>query len=174
MTVTTPPRQSTPSHRNAGAQAPRRIAVFGSVSAERAPHDAVEAPASAARAVLERVFAEISAQAPLIAQPILDRAVGEGAVTLDERDELLRELADPDATGEAPAAQTRVGVSARIVLSEAFAAIRLAAPGIADPILRQAVANERLTSAQAGRILERLRSSPATAFRATRSTNPGA
>ena len=174
MTVTIASRQSTQSRRKPTAgQAPRRIAVFGSVSAERATRATLQAPASSARAVLEQVFAEITARAPLIAQPILDRAVGEGTVTLGERDELLHELADPAATGELSAA-TRAGVSGRAVLSEAFVAIRRAAPGIAAPILGEAVANGRLTQAQARRILERLRYSPAAAFRGACSAHTGA
>ena len=173
MTVATPPLQPTPGLRETTAHPPRRIAVFGSVSAERPPHAALEAPASATRAVLERVFAEISAQAPLIAQPILDRAVGDGMVTREERDELLSELADPQATAEARAARTRVRAGARAVLGEAFSAIRRAAPGVAEPILRQAVADARLTPAQSRRILERLRSSPAAAFRGAHAAHPG-
>jgi hypothetical protein len=168
MTVTTPPLKPT-AFRETTAQGPRRIAVFGSLSAQRASRAGVEAPASAARAVLELIFAQIAEQAPLIARPILDRAVAEGTLTSVERNELLRELAEPDSTGDAPAAATGVRLGARAVLSEAFVAIRLAAPGIAQPILREAVADERLTPEQSRRILERLRSSPAAAFRATRS-----
>lgn len=169
MTVTTQPLEPTPSLPETKARAPRRIAVFGSASAERAGRPATEAPAWSARAVAERVFAQIGAQAPLIAQPILDRAVAEGAITPHERDELLRELAYPQAAGEEAEATTRASVGARIVLAEAFAAIRLAAPAIAEPILRQAVADKRLAPPQSRRILERLRSSPATAYRVAHS-----
>ena len=164
MTVTTTPLEPTPDMRETKARAPRRIAVFGSASAERATCAAADAPVLSARAVLEHILAEISAQAPLIAQPILDRAVAEGTITLEQRDGLLRELADPGALGdEASAAKTSAG--ARVVLTEVLTAIRLAAPAIAEPILREAVADERLTPAQPPRILERLRSSPAAAFR---------
>jgi hypothetical protein len=149
---------------------PRRLAVFGSVAAERPPRT-VEVPASSVRAVLERIFAAITTQAPLIAQPILDRAVGEQTITLDERDELLRELADPQATGEVPAA-TRMSIAGRAVLGEAFTAIRRGAPAIAEPILEQAVAGERITQPQARRILDRLRLSPAAALRGVRQRQP--
>jgi hypothetical protein len=165
MTVTTPPPQPAPGLPDTKQSGLRRIAVFGSTSAERAGRAAADAPAWSARAVLERVFAQIGARAPLIAQPIFDRAVAEGTITLDERDELLRELAQPLASGEQAQAKTRASAGARIVLTEAFAAIRLAAPAIAEPILRQAVADERLAPRQSRRILERLRSSPAAAFR---------
>ena len=169
MTVTTGPFEPRTGLPETGARAPRRIAVFGSASAERASRAAAPPPPASTRAVLERVFAQIGAQAPLIARPILDRAVAEGTITLDERDELLRELADPQAIAEQEDAKSRAG--ARIVVTEALAAIRLAAPAIAEPILRAAVAEERLTPAQSGRILERLRSSPGAAFRVA---HPGA
>jgi hypothetical protein len=45
--------------------------------------------------------------------------------------------------------------------------MRRAAPGIARPILDEAVDAERLTPAQEQRILERLRSSPARVLRNT-------
>jgi hypothetical protein len=142
----------------------RRIAVFGSVSAERmdtAPDDTP--PLSpAARAVLERVLDSITSSVPTIAKPILDRAVAEGTITRAERHELLQELSDPtDMPGAAPAS-----IAARRVLREALAAIRRAAPGIAGPILEDAVDAERLTAAQQRRILERLGTSPVRALRA--------
>jgi hypothetical protein len=40
------------------------------------------------------------------------------------------------------------------------AAIRRAAPGLAQPLLSEAVASERLTRVQERRIIERLRQSP--------------
>jgi hypothetical protein len=146
----------------------RRIAVFGSIAAERPPSE-LEAddppgllPSPATRAVLEHVFAAIAAQTRAIAQPILDRAMADGALTRGEHDELLRELGEPSVAAPAAVAVRPV---AREVLREAHAAIRAASPGIAAPILREAVASERLTAAQEQRILERLRRSPTTALR---------
>jgi hypothetical protein len=150
------------------APAPRvprtRIAVFGSISAERidTSFDDVPALSPAARAVLERVLDSITSSVPAIAKPILDRAVAEGTITRTERHELLQELSDPtDVPGAAPAS-----IGARRVLREALAAIRRAAPGIARPILEDAVDAERLTAAQQRRILERLGTSPVRALRA--------
>ncbi len=163
MTVTTPPLEPTTGPAKTSGRSPRRIAVFGSASAERAGRAAEEAPAWSARAVAERVFAQIRAQAPLIAQPIFERAVAEGTITRAERDGLARGLADP----LTPAPAASAGAGARVVLTEALTAIRLAAPAIAEPILHQAVADERLTPAQSRRILDRLRLSPSAAFRAT-------
>jgi hypothetical protein len=158
----TPPSLTSPP-----APTARRIVVFGSIAAERAPA-ALErdlparAPSPATRAVLEHVFAAIAAQTREIAQPILDRAVADGALTGGEHDELLRELGEPSA--QAPAA-VAVRPVAREVLREALAAIRAASPDIAAPILREAVASERLTAAQEQRILERLRTRTTAALR---------
>jgi hypothetical protein len=143
----------------------RRIAVFGSIAAERPPSELEPGlpgpvPSPATRAVLEHVFAAIAAQTREIAQPILDRAMADGALTRGEHDELLRELGEPSVAAPAAVAVRPV---AREVLREALAAIRAASPGIAAPILREAVASERLTAAQEQRILERLRRSPTTA-----------
>jgi hypothetical protein len=141
----------------------RRIAVFGSVAAPDEEREAALSPA--ASAVLERVHEAIAANAPSIVKPILDRAVAEGAITRAERHAMLLELSGEAIVAQEPAASVSLG--ARGALREALAAIRGAAPGIARPILDQAVDEERLTPAQERRILERLRSSPARALRGT-------
>jgi hypothetical protein len=140
----------------------RRIAVFGSVAAPDEQREPALSPA--ARAVLERVHEAIAANAPSIVKPILDRAVADGAITRAERHAMLLELSGA-AIVEEPAVSFSLG--ARGALREALTAIRGAAPGIARPILDQAVDEERLTPAQERRILERLRSSPARALRGT-------
>ena len=145
-----------------------RIAVFGAIAAEHELAEASEAQglSPAARAVLERVLASIASSASAIAQPILDRAVEEGTITRTERHALLRELSAPTDSDDAPAAaDAPPSLGARRVLREALAAIRRAAPGIAQPILDEAVDAERLTPAQEKRILERLRISPAQVLR---------
>jgi hypothetical protein len=138
-----------------------RIAVFGAIAAEgpAGPPPDDHALSPAARAVLERVLASIASQSPSIAQPILDRAVEDGTITRSERHALLRELGDPSAAAPPPSP------GARRALGEAFAAIRRAAPGIARPILDEAVDAERLTAAQQKRILERLRTGPSRMLR---------
>jgi hypothetical protein len=155
MTATTTPQLPRPR---------TRIAVFGSLSKERPvnlpPGDPPLSPA--ARAVLERVLDSIASSAPSIAQPILDRAVEEGTITRAERHELLRELRDP---ADVPAPGPVVSLAAHRILREALIAIRRAAPGIAQPILAEAVDAERLTAAQQRRILERLRTGPARGLR---------
>jgi hypothetical protein len=145
-----------------------RIAVFGADAPERPlalPAD-VQELSPAARAVLERVLASIASSASSIAQPILDRAVEEGTITRAERHALLRELSAPGADdAPAPGEAPPTSVGARRVLREALAAIRRAAPGIAQPILDEAVDAERLTAAQQKRILERLRINPSQLLR---------
>jgi hypothetical protein len=143
----------------------RRIAVFGSVAAERPlASDRDDAFSPAARAVLERVIEAIASSAPAVAGPILDRAVADGAITRAERHLMLLELSDPAASSD-PAPE--VSLQARGALREALAELRRAAPGIARPILDEAVDTERLTAAQERRILERLRSGPARVLRST-------
>jgi hypothetical protein len=141
----------------------RRIAVFGSVAAPDVQREPALSPA--ASAVLQRVHEAIAANAPSIVKPILDRAVADGAITRAERHAMLLELSGAAIVEEEAAASVSLG--ARGTLREALAAIRGAAPGIARPILDQAVDEERLTPAQERRILERLRSSPARALRGT-------
>jgi hypothetical protein len=169
MTVTTHTTESAAGEGDdQRAAAPRRLAVFGSVSAERPSRTIVAAPESRAREVLEQVFAAIAEQAPLIALPVLDRAVGAGDISSSERDELLRELAQPQSSGDTtdtPAAT----IAARAALREALGEVRLASPGIAQPILHDAVAEGLLTAAQEQRIIARLRTSPGAAFRPARS-----
>jgi hypothetical protein len=148
--------------------APRRLAVFGSVSAERPPRAPVAAPESGAREVLEQVFAAIAEQAPLIARPVLDRAAAAGEISPGERDALLRELAQPQSSNDETGTPAST-VAGRAALREALGAVRLASPGIAQPILHAAVAEGLLTAAQEQRIIARLRTSPGAAFRPARS-----
>jgi hypothetical protein len=168
LTVTTPTPEPTANRGDLPDAAPRRLAVFGSVSAER-PSGTIEAPASPAREVLERVFAEIAEQASLIARPVLDRAAAASVITTLERDELLRELAEPQSSHSDSTGAPGGSVAARSVLREALAAVRRASPGIAGPILHAAVADGLLSAAQEQRIIARLSASPAAAFRPARS-----
>jgi hypothetical protein len=98
----------------------------------------------------------VAAKAPGIARPILDRAVAAGRITGAERRELL--------AGLGGGANARASLPPRAELArlqhEVSAAVRRAAPGLAQPLLREAVASERLTRVQERRIVERLRQSP--------------
>jgi len=147
--------------------APNRVAVFGSISAHdgaderplaRVPTPAQASgprrpaqPSPAASAVLERVRALLAAKAPGIARPILDRALAAGTITDGERSDLLEELSG------SPVAHPSHRAAVARLHEEILAAVGRAAPTLAEPLLKDAVSSERLTAAQEGRILERLR-----------------
>jgi hypothetical protein len=105
----------------------------------------------AASAVLERVRALLAAKAPAIGRPMLDRALAAGTITDSERSELLEELSG------APAAHASQRAAVARLHAEILAAVGRAAPTLAEPLLKDAVSTERLTTAQEGRILARLR-----------------
>ena len=137
----------------------RRIAVFGSLAPQSR---ALLSPA--ARAVFERILAAVAEQAPAIARPLLDRSVADGSLTREERHDVLAEL-EAGAAPNGPRARAWQSFAMRRASREVLAAVRRAAPAIAQPILAEAVADERLTTAQAQRILERVRDFPVAAFR---------
>jgi hypothetical protein len=129
-------------------------------------------PSPAVSAVLEQVYDAIAAAAGVIAAPIVERALAEGRISRRERHELLLELGDP-ASADVDSGAAVMSIGAQRVLREALAAIRRAAPAIAAPILDDAVAREHLTRAQEQRILDRLRTSPASALRAPAERHAG-
>lgn len=141
---------------------PTRIAVFGSVAQAplriRPPRN--RAPrffSPNAAAVLERTLELVAARSTSIARPILDRAVAAGTITAAQRAELLEELAGSGEQRQTGAPRSTAVARLR---QEVSAAIRRAAPGLAQPLLSEAVASERLTRVQERRIIERLRQSP--------------
>jgi hypothetical protein len=147
--------------------APNRVAVFGSFAASSATsprplthssnqeqdsgYGRLPPSSPAATAVNERIRVLLAAKAPAIARPILDRALAAGTITDSERSDLLGEFAGTSAAV----------VSERSAVAhlhrEILAAVGRAAPALAKPLLKEAVASERLTAAQERRILERLR-----------------
>jgi hypothetical protein len=102
-------------------------------------------------AVVDRARELIAARSPEIASPLLDQALAAGAITEAERVELLHELVGVPDSGWA------LSVAAQRLRRQVRAAIARAAPALARPLLDAAVADERLTPAQEGRILRRLR-----------------
>jgi hypothetical protein len=139
---------------------PTRVAVFGSIAEPslrtRVARSAPRFLSPSAAAVFERTLELVAAKAPGIARPILDRAVAAGRITGAERRELL--------AGLSGGANARASLPPRAELArlqhEVSAAVRRAAPGLAQPLLREAVASERLTRVQERRIVERLRQTP--------------
>jgi hypothetical protein len=143
------------------ASEPTRIAVFGSVAERPARRRTQLATpprflSPSAAAVFERTLELITTKAPVIAAPILDRGVAVGTITRAERRELLEEL-----SGRAdPFVSVPRSEQAARLRHEAYAAVRRAAPKLAQPLLHEAVKTERLTAAQERRIIERLRQGP--------------
>ncbi len=145
-----------PTPQTAPAREPQRPASRSSArSARRGPRRRRAREAPPVRAVLERVLDAITrVRRDRGADP---RPRGRGGE--DHRARALRAPAGVARPRRRPP-RGRLSVAAHRVLREVLAAIRRAAPGIAEPILAEAVDSERLTAAQQQRILERLRTSP--------------
>jgi hypothetical protein len=123
--------------------------VFGSPVAT---HE--RAAVSPHRDLFQAVLDAIAAAASAIAAPILDDALRRGRVDHEQHDSLVGALRDPRV------ASTPAGAEECLVLREAHAAIRRAAPAIATPLLDAAVARGELRSDERDRVLDRLAHSP--------------
>jgi hypothetical protein len=154
---------------------PHRIAVFGSVASRPRPELGEDdrqrrAPAAfspSANAVLERSLDLVAANATQIARPILDHAVATGSITGDERSDMLEEFAGTTTQAIEP----RPAILR--LRQEILAAIRRAAPTLAHPLLREAIASERLTPAQEHRIINHLSHTDAVSARRGRLAEGG-
>lgn len=111
-------------------------------------------------ALLGLVFAALSAAAPAIARPLLDRGVAGSEITQAEADAFIARLAGVDST---PAAADAAGVpigtptpAGIAVFQSVFNAIRGQLPAIAKPLLADAVDAQTITPAQATRIEQRI------------------
>jgi hypothetical protein len=133
------------------------------------------------RAVAQKIFDAIRAQAPAIAKPLLDQGVAAGTITAAQEDQFLTRLSQPlpdprsgppsgssdGASSVPPPAKSDgnvvVGPSGaalttgqRQLYASVFGAIRKQAPAIAKPLLDQAVADGTITQARADQISARL------------------
>ena len=151
----------------ASSRPPIRRGAFGGTSL----------PASV-RAVAQKVFDAIRAQAPAIAKPLLDQGVAAGTISAAQEDAFLARLSQPlpdprsgstpgSANGapSAPPPAKPDGSSApgaaltpaqRQLYASVFGAIRTQAPTIAKPLLDQAVADGTITQVRADQISARL------------------
>ena len=129
-----------------------KIAVF--TSSTGAARTAVSEPPvlSPDPAVLVRVRELIAARSPEIARPMLDDALAAGTITLAERAALLHEV-----LGVTDLPPTQLSLAARRLRDHIRAAIALASPALARPLLDEAVAAQRLTPSQSMRIAQHLR-----------------
>jgi hypothetical protein len=111
-------------------------------------------------ALLGLVFAALSAAAPAIARPLLDRGVANSEITAAEADAFIARLTSDDsaaATAAASGAVPSTPTPASITLFQSvFRAIRAQLPAIAKPLVAQAVAAQTITPAQASRIEQRI------------------
>jgi hypothetical protein len=104
--------------------------------------------------VLDQIHQAVEKQAPAIADPVIKKAEDAGSITSAQADQ-LRAAAQAIADGKRPDANIRSLLSdadVRKVVQDAFAAAAKQAPAIAEPIIRQAVADKKITSAQADQI----------------------
>ncbi len=129
---------------------PTKIAVFATSEPAASPAGPPALHADPA-AVLVRARELIAARSPGIAVPILDRALAAGTITQAERAALLREL-----VGAGGPQQGQLSLAAQRLRAQVAAAIARATPGIARPLLDEAVASRRLTASQRMRITHHL------------------
>jgi hypothetical protein len=107
------------------------------------------------RAVLEDIREAVAKQAPDVAGPIIDKAREDDKITEAQADK-LRDAAQALADGKHPdpGDLDLRDADVRDVIHDAFRALARRAPDIADPIIDKAVADDKITEAQADRIRE--------------------
>jgi hypothetical protein len=107
------------------------------------------------RAVLEDIREAVAKQAPDVAGPIIDKAREDDKITEAQADK-LRAAAEALAAGKRPEPGDLDlrDADVRDVVHDAFRALARRAPDIADPIIDKAVADDKITEAQADRIRE--------------------
>ena len=110
--------------------------------------------------MLKDIRDAVAKQAPDIAGPVIDKAEQDGKIT-DAQADKLRQAAQDIADGKRPDIRG-LGRDADVqeVIHDAFAAAHEKAPGIAEPIIDKAVADKKITEAQADRIREMVRRKP--------------
>jgi hypothetical protein len=113
--------------------------------------------------VMRDVHEAVAAKAPEIAAPVIDDAEKKGSITPAQADR-LREVAKSLAAGPLHAPRPdRLGLEdedVRAVVDRALKQIAERAPGIAEPILDDAVKEKKISSAEADRIRRTLRMGP--------------
>ena len=108
--------------------------------------------------VLRDIHQAVEKQAPAIADPVIQKAEDAGSITTAQADQ-LRAAAQAIADGKRPGADVRSLLSdadVRKVVGDAFAAAAKQTPSIADPIIKKAVDDKKITSAQANQIRNKL------------------
>jgi hypothetical protein len=108
--------------------------------------------------VLGDIHQAVEKQAPAIADPVIKKAQDDGKITSSQADQ-LRAAAQAIADGKRPDANVRTLLSdadVRQVVHDAFAAAAKQTPSIAEPIIKKAVDDKKITSSQADQIRSKL------------------
>jgi hypothetical protein len=117
------------------------------------------APSAATAGVIGDIAQAIAKQAPSVAGPIIDQAIVDGKLTQAQSDELKSAAGDIASGGPRAAfghGALMADADVRAVVRDVIKALAKQAPPIAKPIIDQAVADGKLTQAQAGQITEHI------------------
>jgi hypothetical protein len=112
--------------------------------------------------VMRQIHEAVGEQAPEIAEPTIAKAEDAGDITADQADK-LRALVKAEADRSRPPEDLRVvfrDKDAARVLRDIFQAKAKQTPEIAEPIIDKAVDDEKITSAQADDLREKLKNGP--------------
>jgi hypothetical protein len=108
-------------------------------------------------AVLEDIRAAVAKQAPEIAGPVIDKAEKDKKINSEQADKLRQAAADIAAGKRPDIRGLPRDDDVQRVIKEAFAAAGEKAPGIAEPIIDQAVSDKKITEAEGNRIRDMLK-----------------
>lgn len=132
------------------------LADGGGTSTAPAP-----APDTATAGVIGKVKEAAVKEAPDVAEPVISRSEKAGNITAEQANELraaAQGLADGKSPRElAPTVDLR-DWDVRVVIRDAFDALSRRAPGLAKPIIDDAVNSREITESQAGEIRDRIAS----------------
>ena len=112
--------------------------------------------------VMRQVHDAVEKKAPEIAEPIIAKAEDAGDITGAQADQ-LRAAAQSIADGKRPDGDVRALLrdqDVRKVVRDAFAAAHKQTPAIAEPIIHKAVDDQKITSAEADDLREKLKDGP--------------
>lgn len=113
--------------------------------------------------VMHKIHDAVADKAPEIAEPIIDKAETDGKITSSQADKLreaAKSLGAGTPGGLRPDKLELDDEGVRAVVEDALEAVAKRAPGIAEPILDEAVKEKNITSDEADQIRSKLRTLP--------------